>query len=222
MADEKNENPSSGQRGRQRKQRPPQEDFNNRAYWEQRYMTEPERGSGIGSRGKHLEFKQSLLHRLIDEVRPQSILDVGCGDIAVVKDLTFPGTYTGIDVSPSIVELNRVLRPEWNFLEGDFIELARSGRFAADLVICLDVLIHQHEPDTYRRFVRELVAQARKVALVNGFERSFKRGKYQPICAFHEPLSSTLAAIGQGKTSAVGKFRGTRIFRIDKAELGMA
>lgn len=220
MVDEKNENPASDQRGRQWKQRPPHEDFDNRQYWEQRYTTEPERGSGAGSRGEYLEFKQALLRRVIDEVRPQSILDVGCGDIAVVRGLTFAGTYTGIDVSPSIVERNRILRPDWKFIEGDFLELARSGGVAADLVICFDVLIHQHDPDTYRKFARELVGLARKVALVNGFERSFKRGKQQPICAFHEPLSSTLALLGQGKTSAVGKFRGTRIFRVDTAELG--
>ncbi len=203
--------------GRGRKPRPAgAEGFDNRKYWETRYTTEPERGSGVGSRGVHLEYKRDLLNQLIDEVRPRSILDVGCGDIEVVKDLAFSGAYTGIDLSPTIVERNRSLRPDWNFVEGDFLEWARDGRKPADLVVCFDVLIHQHDAATYRNFVRALVDATEKVAVMNGFRQKTDVLETQDICAFHEPLRHTLSNLGVGEVRRLGRFRRTTIFRIDK------
>src|SRR3712207_597767 len=86
--------------------------FDNRQFWEERYTTNLDLGSGAGSRGEYLAYKQELLRQKIAEFRPQSILDVGCGDIEVTKDLPFAGDYTGIDLSTSIIARNRALRPD--------------------------------------------------------------------------------------------------------------
>jgi len=43
--------------------------------------------------------------------------------------------------------------PQWNFLHGDFTTLARERGLVADLVVCMDVLIHQHDPAYYEQFV---------------------------------------------------------------------
>jgi SAM-dependent methyltransferase len=190
--------------------------FDNREYWETRYATDPERGSGKGSRGRHLNRKRRLLDQVISEVRPASILDVGCGDLEVVADISFSGTYTGIDLSPTILERNRALRPDWNFIAGDFVELARQGGLEADLVICLDVLIHQIDADTYREFVRELVNVTRKTAIVNGFGVPFTPGKPTRICAFHEPIMDSFAALGPHQLQVVATQRGTDVIRLDK------
>lgn len=190
--------------------------FDNREYWETRYTTEPERGSGIGSRGEHLELKRDLLDGLVRELQPRSILDVGCGDLEVARELQFDGSFTGIDISPTIIERNRQLRPEWTFLVGDYLELAEEQELTADLVICFDVLIHQPKKRTYLAFVRQLIASTERVAVMNGFETRFKRGKTMNIVSFHEPLSRTLADLDQGETTVIGKFRGTSILRVDK------
>ncbi|MDQ3694404.1 MAG: class I SAM-dependent methyltransferase [Chloroflexota bacterium] len=153
---------------------------------------------------------------MIDVIDPQSILDVGCGNVEVVQNLSFSGKYTGIDLSPSIIERNRDLRPDWTFIQGDFLELALGGGLAADLVICFDVLAYQHDVERYREFVQELMNVTQRVAILNGFESNYVPRKVSKMSAFHEPLSDTLSQLDAGRVSKVGRFRGTSIFRIDK------
>jgi SAM-dependent methyltransferase len=193
--------------------------FDNREYWEHRYVHEPERGAGVGTRGKNLNRKRKLLKALVDEIQPASILDVGCGDLEIVADFTFPGAYTGIDISPTIISRNRLLRPDWTFLEGDFLELARTHDLSADLVVCLDVLIHQVEPETYHAFVRELVNVTRMAGLVNGFRNPLMGGPQLRICAFHERITDSLEAAGVERLEVLGKLRGTSIVRFDAPAL---
>ncbi len=83
-------------------------------------------------------------------------------------------------------------------------------------MICFDVLIHQHNFDTYRAFVREIVNATREVAIINGYETTGPNGHVELICAFHEPLTHTLAEVGEGQVTVVGPFRTTQIVRIDK------
>ena len=45
----------------------------------------------------------------------------------------------------------------WKFLTGDFLTIAREEQLAADLVICLDVLIHEHDATKYAAIVHTLV-----------------------------------------------------------------
>jgi SAM-dependent methyltransferase len=187
--------------------------FDNREFWERRYTTDLELGSGAGSRGEFLEYKRRVLDQMIEEFHPRSILDVGCGDIEVTKDLAFSGEYIGIDLSPSIVARNQTLRPEWKFIAGDFLDLVRRDQLGADLVICFDVLIHQHDYETYRTFVRELLNAARRVAVINGFEKGRVRSKN---CAYHEPITHTLTELGEGRVKVIEPFRNSLIMQVDK------
>ena len=190
--------------------------FDNRKFWEMRYTTNPTLGSGAGSRGEFLAYKREVLCQAIEEFHPRSILDVGCGDIEVARDLPFSGEYTGIDLSPSIIARNQELQPAWNFIEGDFLDLVRRDGLRADLVICFDVLIHQHDYETYRAFVRELVNAARKVAVINGFEQPRKRKRVNPNTAYHEPITHTLTEVGEGQMKIIGPFRNSLIVQIEK------
>jgi SAM-dependent methyltransferase len=195
---------------RLRNERPQQRGhFDNAAFWDERYRQNLALGSGGGSRGQHLEFKRRLLEDLILRYQPRSILDVGCGDIEVTRTLTFAGTYTGVDLSPFIVARNQEIRPEWQFLQGDFLELRRSREVGADLVLCLDVLIHQHDPAVYREFVRQLVSAAGTTLVVNGFEALPRSGRLSPNVAFHEPITQTLSDCGVNSVQSLGEFRNT-------------
>lgn len=189
--------------------------FDNAAFWDERYRTNLSLGSGGGSRGENLQFKRQLLQRVIDEIQPRSILDVGCGDLEVTRELAFDGAYTGIDASPFITERNRALHPTWCFLNGDFVELAQSGELRADLVICLDVLIHQHDRDGYRAFVRALLDTSESALLVNGFEGLPKSNRLSPNVAFHEPISRTLRDLGASNFRPVADFRRTKIMLVE-------
>jgi hypothetical protein len=55
-----------------------QESFDNRLFWNARYQENPELGSGLGSRGEWLEYKQRILVEKLKEQEIKTILDVGC------------------------------------------------------------------------------------------------------------------------------------------------
>lgn len=192
--------------------------FDNATFWDERYRTDMTLGSGGGSRGAFLTYKRQLLHELVTRLRPRSILDVGCGDIEVTRELEVDGSYTGVDVSPYVVQRNRDIRPDWTFLLGDFIALAHSQALQADLVLCLDVLIHQHDPDTYHTFVRELLKASQVALVVNGFDAFPRSGRLSPNVAFHEPITRTLRTCGVEKIEVIKEFRRTLIVLVDTRE----
>ena len=194
--------------------------FDNLEFWEERYRTNIALGSGGGSRGDALRFKRELLTSLLERLQPRTVLDIGCGDIEVTRDLALTGAYTGIDISPYVIERNRALRPDWEFRQGDFVAMAREEALQADLVLCFDVLIHQHDRETYRAFVRELLRSSRVALVVNGFETFPPSGRMSPNVAYHEPLSQTLREAGAAEIEPLATFRRMLIALVPAAAPG--
>ncbi len=166
-----------------------QEAFPNATFWQWRYLTDPELGSGIGSRGQPLLGKRDLLATLLEVLAPASVLDVGCGDGEATRDLPMPG-YVGIDLSPEAVRRAKTGRPEGRFLVGRLADFP----IRADLTICLDVLIHQSDAAAYRDQVARLWESADRALVISGYEQPL--GAVSPMVHFHEPLSATLLARG--------------------------
>jgi SAM-dependent methyltransferase len=189
--------------------------FDNATFWDERYRTNIELGSGAGSRGEFLLYKRRLMQDVVTRLRPRSILDVGCGDLEVMRELAFDGAYTGIDVSPFVIERNRTIRPDWQFVAGDFVAMARSGDVHADLAVCLDVLIHQHDRETYREFVRALLDASHCAALMNGFSSWRPGRKLSPNVAFHEPIAETLRALGVAEMESLATYRRTALVLVE-------
>lgn len=165
-----------------------QEAFPNATFWQWRYLTDPELGSGIGSRGQPLLGKRDLLATLLDAVAPASVLDVGCGDGRATQGLPMP-SYTGIDLSSEAVRQAKIDRPDGTFLVGSLADFA----VRADLTVCLDVLIHQSDAATYREQVARLWDSADRALVISGYERPLDA--VAPMVHFHEPLSATLRAV---------------------------
>lgn len=159
--------------------------FPNATFWDWRYRTDPDRGSGIGSRGQPLAEKRELIAALVDLLGPASVLDVGCGDGEATKGLALGG-YTGIDVSAEAVRRARQGRADGDYRVGSLSD--HDAR--AELTMCLDVLIHQADASAYRAIVRDLLGSATRALLVSGYESP--PGGPSPIVHFHEPLSQTL------------------------------
>jgi hypothetical protein len=181
--------------------------FHNALFWDFRYATHPERGSGLGSRGEHLLAKRALLkqHGLEDFA---SVLDVGCGDLQVLSGLDLHG-YFGIDVSAAAVEKARALRPDWEFAVHAGQDIA-----AREAVVCLDVLIHQREADAYHALVAFLADHAEKTLFVSGYEH---KEDATNLVFFHERLSTSLAATGRfSSIQSVGSLRDVQIFRCER------
>ena len=189
--------------------------FDNAVFWDERYRTNLALGSGVGSRGKFLTAKRRLLRDVITRLHPRSILDVGCGDLEVTRELAYEGVYTGIDLSPFIIERNRLIRPDWNFVQADFLELTQAGSPHADLVLCLDVLIHQHERETYRAFLRALLDASQVALVVNGFDVLPPAIRLSPNVAYHEPIRQTLRDCGVETAELLATFRRTATVLVD-------
>ena len=189
--------------------------FDNAVFWDERYRTNMALGSGAGSRGTFLDAKRDLVRDVIARLRPRSILDVGCGDIEVTRELAFEGVYTGIDLSPFIIERNREIRPDWNFVLGDFLALAQTRAVHADLVLCLDVLIHQHDRETYRELVRALLDASEVALVVNGFDAQARSSRLSPNVAYHEPINQTLRDCGVTSTELLATFRRTAFVLVE-------
>ena len=172
------------------------EAFPNATFWQWRYLTNPELGSGVGSRGEALERKRALLEALLEAVQPQSVLDVGCGDGQATKGLHIL-RYVGMDLSSEAVRLAKAGRPDGRFLVGSLAD----HQVRADLTLCLDVLIHQADVESYQGLVARLWESTNKVLVVSGYDHppNFEAS----MVHFHEPLSTTLDVVTSGSERSV-------------------
>ncbi|MUV13791.1 class I SAM-dependent methyltransferase [Noviluteimonas gilva] len=166
------------------------ERFDNRTYWNHRYAAHPELGSGPASRGEALADKRAWLSALTSHAPGMSVLDWGCGDLEVARTLPC-GDGTGVDVSVEALRLARSKRPDWRFLTPVQFD-ALDGR-PRDLVLCLDVLIHQRRYDEYALMLHRLGPLARLGLLVAGYDAAPRSRSH--VTWFHEPLRTTLAAM---------------------------
>jgi 2-polyprenyl-3-methyl-5-hydroxy-6-metoxy-1,4-benzoquinol methylase len=159
--------------------------FPNATFWDWRYSTNSELGSGSGSRGKPLEDKRDMLSALVEILQARSVLDVGCGDGESTRDLPLPN-YVGLDLSTEAVRRAKLTRPDGDYRVGTLADYPTE----AELTLCLDVLIHEADPATYRATVKSLLEHTTRALLVSGFERPSQTDS--AMVHFHEPLSTTL------------------------------
>ena len=182
----------------------------NSIFWDFRYHFFPTLGSGIGSRGETLLHKRKLLKKCIPRPEKCSILDVGCGDLEVIKIFPF-SNYLGVDLSSKTLEIAKIKRPDWSF------ELIRNQKFRfqeRDVVICLDVLIHQPSYIRYKELVDLLVCHTRQRLVIAAYE-------YEPeissdITFYYEPISKTLESTKKFKSiTKIGEYRDTSLMIAD-------
>lgn len=185
-------------------------EFDNRQFWDTRYSGNPTLGSGLGSRGSIATYKRALLQGIVSEYAPKSIIDIGCGDMAVGDALPEEG-YVGIDISQIVTAQNVLRYPNRTFHCGDAtgIQLA-----PADMVVCLDLLIHLSSRQDYAALVAKCVELAKTNGVISGFEDIPKCGS--EIVFFHEPLSLTLANAGAENVREIGGYRQVRVFQFNK------
>lgn len=182
--------------------------FDNRVFWGMRYGHFPQRGSGLGSRGDNLLFKRALLKEHgIEEA--SSVLDFGCGDLEVVKALQVK-RYLGVDQSPESLAIARRARPDWEF------RLAPADVPAAEMVLCLEVLIHQETEAAYRALIAVLAQKTLGTLLVSGFRAASEGASNNPILFYYEPLEESLHGTGRFRAiREIGNHSGVVVYRCD-------
>jgi 2-polyprenyl-3-methyl-5-hydroxy-6-metoxy-1,4-benzoquinol methylase len=172
-------------------------EFNNKIFWDYRYAEHPSLGSGVGSRGDLKIIKRRILKALGIE-KAASVLDVGCGDGEIVKGLDI-STYIGIDMSLESLDLIKKRIPAAKLFH--FLEKEKTDR--AEVVICLDVLLHQDNLKDYNELIRFIADKAEKRLIVSGYGAKENIDK-SAMCRFYEDLRTSL--------EKTGKF--ARIFKI--------
>lgn len=183
--------------------------FDNRLFWEFRYERHPELGSGIGSRDENLSYKRALLkHQGIEAAA--SVLDVGCGDLEIVKALTLRA-YTGLDASPLAVAKGVQLFPQARFVLG-----LKPDTPPADFVVCLEVLIHQQRAADYFDIIAFAAERTSRTLIVSGYDANTDAIRHNSMVFFHEPLVQSLRNTGRfSSISEVGRHTDVVIYRCD-------
>ena len=183
--------------------------FDNRMFWEMRYSNFPERGSGVGSRGENISYKRGLLRQQGIEAAA-SVLDVGCGDLEVVKALDL-NNYVGLDQSAESLQLASRARPDWSFhlFAGADVE-------PAEMVLCFEVLIHQPTAVEYQALIDFLAAKTSRALLVSGYEAATRDIDQNHMLFFYEPLGTSLHRTGRFKAMReIGRHTSVVIYRCD-------
>jgi len=175
--------------------------FNNKIFWSFRYDQFPEIGSGVGSRNDNLEYKKCLLISNDIEKSP-SVLDVGCGDIEVIKTLYFQ-EYTGVDTSPYAIKIAKEKRQDLKFIL--LTENNSDAINKAHTVLCFEVLIHQKEISQYLQAVEFLAVKTINKLIVSGYTSKKDHHKSNHMLNYHESLITTLRNTGKfSKISIIG------------------
>jgi hypothetical protein len=86
----------------------------------------------------------------------------------------------------------------------------------ADLVVCLDVLIHQPTSEQYHRLVERLVSCAKRGGVVAGYESAPASGS--DITFFYQPLKETLESVGAVNVTKIGGYRQVTVYRFEKGQ----
>lgn len=139
--------------------------LNNSIFWNTRYALYPELGSGVGSRGEVLDYKKKLIENCTFNFLDKSILDVGCGDLELMKDFNFKN-YTGLDVSDESLQIGKSKRPDWNFSNTAITSDLTAN---ADLIMCFDVLIHQSSAEDFNGTVNSICKKAGERVIVGAY-----------------------------------------------------
>jgi 2-polyprenyl-3-methyl-5-hydroxy-6-metoxy-1,4-benzoquinol methylase len=170
-------------------------DFDNTAFWNARYTLNPGLGSGVGSRGDPLARKQQLLCKVVSMLNARSILDVGSGDGQTASALPQEISVNAIDLAASSRSfyLKAVPRASWS--QHDITSAPPATD--ADLIVCLDVLIHLSNEQDYQLAIQNLLAPGLSV-LISGFDAP--PANFGPMTYFHEPMSTSIAAHGFAAT----------------------
>ena len=170
-------------------------------FWDNRYRNNPELGSGLGSRGANLTYKQQILREIISKLNPLSVLDIGCGDGQVTGSLTLPG-YLGLDISSVAIELNQDRYPDKEYINADFLE---ANLPPYELTICFDLTININTFKKYRSFMQQVVRMTKRWGIISGYQNPprFK----SPMTHYYEPLGKTLATLGVKYVKPLGKYR---------------
>jgi len=146
-------------------------------YWDKRYSQGGT--SGGGSVGEIRDWKWKIITSFLPKIN--HVIDVGCGDLRFWEGRDCDD-YIGIDVSPTVIEKNRLLRPKWKFIcQNAFIPIPDLKK---PNVFCIDLLYHVLNQSHFFNILDNLCAFSEDLLFVytltsNPFGPAMTDGVYQ-------------------------------------------
>lgn len=136
-------------------------------FWEANYSKG--RTSGHGSYGTLAEGKSLFLNNLVRERAVRTVIEFGCGDGNQLSLADYP-SYIGLDVSRTAVGLCQTRFADDSaksfFLYDGTYFTDRSGIFAADLALSLDVVYHLTEDRVFETYLGHLFAAGQRLVVI--------------------------------------------------------
>ncbi|NMT65218.1 hypothetical protein [Marinobacter orientalis] len=149
--------------------------FDVAGYWEQRYKSG--RNSGSGSYGRLAKFKADYINGLIDRFSIKNVVELGCGDGNQLSIIDYP-SYVGLDISKTIVDacnekFEKDKSKEFFLYNPESYDV---DCFRRELAISLDVIYHLSNDEIYFTYLKHLFHSASRFVVVYSNSQSLYRG----------------------------------------------
>lgn len=137
------------------------------AYWESRYQTGG--NSGSGSYNLLAQFKADVINDFVAENQVNSVAEFGCGDGNQLSLGKYP-KYIGMDVSNTAVEIckkkfkNDPTKFFYHLHENELP--CKSTHFPVELALSLDVIYHLVEDRVFEQYMHQLFSSSNKFVII--------------------------------------------------------
>lgn len=151
------------------------------SFFSDRFEKEGNVGWGSTPEFAWLSQKQQALESI---AKPEyRVLDLGCGDFGVIKDVLqrIPMDYIGIDGSQYLIDHNKEKYGQSaniDFMVKPFSELIKE-KVEKDIIIAFDVLFHIIEDKLYKDLIKWIFSQNSKYILMTYHEVEEKTQSYE-------------------------------------------
>ena len=143
-------------------------------YWENRYRLNL--NSGSGSYGRLAIFKSNVINEIIQDYQIKNIVELGVGDGNNLKLYKGFDSYTGFDVSRTIIEKNK---KKFKSEIYKFYVLNEEKVPKCELIMSLDVIYHLIEDKVYKSHLNDLFTNATNLVLI--YSSNFDGKKFRHV-----------------------------------------
>lgn len=150
------------------------------AYWEERYKSGG--NSGSGSYNRLAEFKAKVINDFIEEKRIVSAIEFGCGDGNNLSLINYT-KYIGLDISSTATKLcihKFKNDPSKSFYVYNSLSFQDNHKlFKAELSLSLDVIFHIIEDDIFIKYMNDVFYASQKYVIIYSRDYSEKQVYHQ-------------------------------------------
>lgn len=141
--------------------------FKSKYYWETRYKTGG--NSGSGSYNEIAKYKANIINEFISKNEIRTIIDLGCGDGNQIRYLNV-SNYFGFDVSKTAIEICKkkytIDKSKRFYLFKNKIFQQIVTEYKPELSLSLDVIYHLVEDKIFENYINDLFDGASKYVII--------------------------------------------------------